>query len=69
LTNQTFVTTKTDESGVWVTNDGVLTLTNSTITTSGNTSSQENSSFYGLHAAVLANAASKITLADCTITT
>jgi hypothetical protein len=69
LANQCIVATATDESGVKVTNAGVLNLSNSTITTSGNTSSNDNSSFYGLNAAVLATTASKITLSDSTITT
>lgn len=69
LTNRTFTATSTDESGVKVTNAGVLTLTNSTITTSGNTSSNDNSSFYGLNAAVLAEAASTINLSESSVTT
>jgi hypothetical protein len=68
LTHQTFVASSTDESGVWVTSAGVLTLTNSTITTTGDTSSQDNSSFYGLNAALLASAAGKITFKDGAIT-
>ena len=52
--NQTYSANATDTSGVWATNSGVLTLNNCTITTSGNTSSQDNSSFYGLNAGVLA---------------
>jgi len=39
---------------VYVTKTGVLTLNGATVTTSGDTSSQDNSSFYGLNAAVLA---------------
>ncbi len=69
LTNQAIVATATDESGVEVTNSGVLTLTDSTVTTSGNTSSNDNSSFYGLNAAVLAESASKIYLSNVAIST
>jgi hypothetical protein len=68
-TNQTIPATKTDESAVYVSNGGTLILTNSTITTSGDTSSNDNSSFYGLNAAVLAGAGSKITLSGSSVTT
>lgn len=67
--NQTYTATETDQSGVWVANGGNLTLTNSTITTSGNTSSDDSSSFYGLNAAVLAASGSTIHLSDSTVTT
>ena len=67
--NQTYTASNTDESAVYVTGGGTLTLTNSTITTSGNTSSQENSSFYGLNAAVLAESGSAITISNSSITT
>jgi hypothetical protein len=69
LTNRAFTATSTDESGVTVMNSGVLTLTDSTVTTSGNTSSNDNSSFYGLNAAVLAKSASTIYLTNDTIST
>ena len=52
--DQSYSATATDTSAVWVTNAGVLTLNNCTITTSGDTSSQDNSSFQGLNAGVLA---------------
>ena len=68
-TNQTYTATNTDESAIYVTNGGKFTLTNSTIITSGNTSSQDNSSFYGLNAAVLAESGSAITISGSTITT
>ena len=54
-TNQTYSATSDDESGVYVTGGGTLTLTNSTVTTSGNTTPEDSSSFYGLNAGVLAN--------------
>ncbi len=49
-----------DVSAVYVANGSELTLTNATLQTSGNTSSQQNSSFYGLNAGVLAAAGGKI---------
>jgi hypothetical protein len=66
---KTYIATATDQSGVKVTGGGTLALTGATISTSGNTSSQDNSSFYGLNAAVLAEAGSAITLSDSTIAT
>ena len=58
-----------DQSAVYVSHSGKLTLTNATITTSGDTSSQDNSSLHGLNAAVLAAGGSRITLSDSAITT
>ncbi len=69
LADQTYTATANDTSAVWVTSSGVLTLTNPTITTSGNTSSQDSSSFYGLNAGVLATASGKITISGGSITT
>ena len=51
-----------DKSGVFVTNGGNLTLVRPTIVTSGDTSSSDASSFYGLNGAVLANGGSKVTI-------
>jgi hypothetical protein len=68
-TGQAYSSSTTDESGVKVVNSGTFTLSDSTITTSGGTSSQDNSSFYGLNAGVLATSGSTINLSDCTITT
>lgn len=67
-TNQTYTATNEDQSGVYVTDGGDLTLNNVTVTTSGDTSSDENSSFYGLNAGVLASS-STITINGGTITT
>jgi hypothetical protein len=67
--NQAFTATKTDESGVLVSGGGSLTLENSKITTSGNTTSQEKSSFFGLNAGVLAKSGSKIISNNCTVKT
>ncbi len=66
---QTYSATNTDESAVYVTKGGALTLTDATITTSGNSSSTDNSSFHGLNAAVLANKASSINLANSVVNT
>lgn len=68
-TGQSYTAGETDESAIYVTNGSSLNASRATITTSGNTSSDENSSFYGLNAGVLAEAGSTIVLADSTITT
>jgi hypothetical protein len=67
--SQTYAATKTDESAVLVSNGGNLTLSNSTITSSGDSSSTDNSSFYGLNAGILAQSGSKITLSNIKVTT
>ena len=69
LTDQIYTATGTDQSAVFVTGIGKLSLSGATITTSGDTSSSELSSVEGLNAAVLANSASTIDLSKSTITT
>jgi hypothetical protein len=55
---------------VWIKNrGGIFTLSDSSVTTTGNTSSQDNSSFFGLNAGVLAEFASKIYISNCSVTT
>ena len=58
--NEHYVSATNDWSAIYVKNGGALTLVNPTITTTGNTSSQDNSSFYGLNAGILATKNSKI---------
>ena len=67
-TGQTYSASAADTSGVWVTNSGVLALTNCIIATTGSTSSQDSSSFYGLNAGVLA-ALGTITMTGGSVTT
>ena len=67
-THKTYVATEDDQSAVYVTNSGEFTLDYATITKSGDSSSNDNSSFYGLNAAVLAEAGSSIDLSNATIT-
>jgi hypothetical protein len=50
-----------------VTNSGVLTLNNPTITTTGSSSSMDNSSFYGLNAGLLVTAAGSATVTGGTV--
>lgn len=67
--NQAITASKQNESAVKITNSGVFTLTDSTVSKTGDTSSMDDSSFYGLNAAILAESGSKITLSNVTITT
>jgi len=67
--NQSITSSKTNMSAAKVTNKGTLTLLNSKISTTGNSSSMDSSSFYGLNAAILAESGSKITLSNTTINT
>ncbi|MBP2650377.1 MAG: hypothetical protein H6Q74_1202 [Firmicutes bacterium] len=67
--NEAYTGSETNEYGVYVTDGGTLTLANCSVTTSGATTSTDDSSFYGLNAGVLACDASTITLSDCTVTT
>lgn len=59
----------TDLSAIYVTNEGSLALTNPRISTSGNTSSNDASSFYGLNGAVLANNGSTVVITGGSIST
>jgi hypothetical protein len=68
-TDTTYTSDATDTSAVYATNGADLTLIDPTITTSGDTSSSDASSFYGLNAAVLATGGSTITIEGGTITT
>lgn len=65
---ESYNTSNADQSAILVTNGGSLTLTNGTIASSGDSSSSDNSSFYGLNAVVLANSASRVDIANSTVT-
>jgi hypothetical protein len=64
----TITATEDNQSGVLVTG-GTLTLDNAQITTSGNSSSADESSFYGLNAGVLANNGGTIKMKRGSVTT
>ena len=66
---QTYTATQQDQSGILVSNSGTLTVTNATVKTSGASSSNDSSSFYGLNAAVVAGGGSSITMSDSSIST
>jgi len=69
ISGRTFIASDTDESAIYVANGGALTLTDATITTTGNTSSSDSSSFYGVNAAVLVASGGAIHLSNSAITT
>lgn len=68
-TDKSYLSDTDDVSAVYVTNGGSLTLKNPTIRTSGNTTSESNSSFYGLNAGVLATKGSALTIEGGSIST
>jgi hypothetical protein len=67
--SQTYTASAADTSAVFVTNSGKLTVANGTVTTTGNSSSTDNSSFYGLNAGVLANQGATLNMSGSTVTT
>lgn len=60
--NETYVATETDQSAILATGGTKLVLHNPTVLSSGATSDEEASSFYGLNAAVLATKGGSITI-------
>jgi hypothetical protein len=68
-TGETITASEDDQSAIIVSNGANLTLKDMTISTSGNTSSMDNASFYGLNAAILAQAGSTIYISDTEIET
>ena len=65
---KTYTSDKKDVSAIYVKDGGDLTLIDPTISTTGDSSNTENSSFYGLNAAVLVTKGSKATISGGTIT-
>ncbi|KUP21574.1 stalk domain-containing protein [Paenibacillus sp. DMB5] len=68
-TDESYTAVTTDTSAVKVTAGGALTLNGVTLSKTGGTSSEDNSNFYGLNAALLAAGGSTVSLNDSTITT
>jgi hypothetical protein len=64
-----FLASGTDQSAVRVSNSGSLIVTNSIISSTSDTSSQQDSSFHGLNAGVLALSGSTIVISDSLLTT
>jgi hypothetical protein len=64
----TFTSNAKDVSAIYVKSLGDLTVTDAAITTTGDSSSEDNSNFYGLNAVVLASHGSKIKMVGGSIT-
>jgi hypothetical protein len=69
VADKTLSSDGTDVSGLYVLNGGNLVLSNVTVTTTGNTSSQENSSFFGQNAGVLVTKNSRVAIFGGSIST
>jgi hypothetical protein len=66
---QVYSTSENDKSAILVSDGGSYSLSDGSVQTSGSTSSDDSSSFYGLNAAVVATSGSSISLAGGSITT
>ena len=66
---QTYTAAEDDQSGILVSDGGSLTVTNAKVDTTGNSSSLDSSSFYGLNAGVVATKGSTVQMSDSSITT
>lgn len=69
MSSETLTASADDQSAIIVSDGAQLNLSGMTIKTSGNTSSMDSSSFYGLNAAILAQAGSRVSITDSTIIT
>jgi hypothetical protein len=68
-TGKTYAAAGTDESAIYVKNGGSVTLLNATVSTSGDSSSSDNSSFYGQNAGVLVDSGSSMDISASTVDT
>jgi len=68
IDSQTLSSTNADENTLLVTNSGTATVTNSTLTKSGDTSSADNSNFTGQNAVLCAQAGSTVKISDSKLT-
>lgn len=68
-TGQTYAGTAADQSAVYVRNSGHLTLTNCTMTKTGDASNVNNASQYGINAGILAASAGTVTIVGGSVTT
>jgi hypothetical protein len=66
---RTYSAGEKDQSAILVAEGGVFKVSNATIETTGDSSSNDSSSFYGLDAAVVATSGSSIALSDSSIST
>ena len=68
-TGEAYASTGADENAVRSTSGATVSLSNATVTKSGNSSSSEDSDFYGLNAGILANDGSKLSVSGGSVTT
>jgi len=68
-TDKSYSSSTADTSAVGINGTGRLTLLNCAITTSGNTSSTDNSSFYGLNAGILVDTGGTLVMTGGSVTT
>ena len=66
--NQTYASTTTDESALLISTTDAVTITNPTVTKTGDSNGGDNCNFYGLNAAVLAKDGASVTITGGTIT-
>ena len=66
---KTYSASEQDQSAILVTDGGVFKARDAVIETTGDSSSNDSSSFYGLNAAVVATSGSSIALSDSSIST
>lgn len=69
ITGETYTATKSNESAIIVTKGGELTLSDSTIQKSGDSTSEETSNFNGLNAGILTENGGQLTLKNVIINT
>lgn len=67
LSNETYSSSKSDESVILATNGGVLTLNQIIVSKQGDTTNTENSEFYGINAAILAKSNSTVNINESEI--
>ena len=65
--NQTFASTTADESALMISTTDAVTITNPTVTKTGDSDGGDNCNFYGLNAAVLAKDGANVTITGGTI--
>ena len=67
--DQTYASTTADESALLISTGDAVTITNPTVTKSGDSNGGDNCNFYGLNAAVLCKDGANVTITGGTITT
>ena len=66
--NQTYASETADQSALLISTDSAVTVTNPTVTKTGDSDGGDNSNFYGLNAAVLVKDGANVTITGGTIT-